>query len=34
MRLKMGQDLTHIVRGSRLRPIASTEEVLALQVGA
>jgi hypothetical protein len=31
MRLEMGEDLTHIVRGGTARPIAPTEQVLALQ---
>jgi hypothetical protein len=30
MKLKMGEDLTHIVRGGTKRPIATTEEVLPL----
>jgi len=34
MRLEMGEDLTHIVRGGTVRPIAPTEEVLALQAEA
>jgi hypothetical protein len=32
MRLEMGKDLAHIVRGGVLRPIAPMEEVQALQV--
>ena len=31
MRLEMGEDLTHIVRGGTVRPIAPAEEVLALE---
>ena len=31
MRLEMGEDLPHIIRGRRVRQIASVEEVLALQ---
>lgn len=31
MRLEMGEELTHIIRGSTVRPIAPVEEVLALQ---
>jgi transposase len=31
MRLQMGEDLSHVVRGGQLRPIAPVEEVLALQ---
>jgi hypothetical protein len=31
MRLEMGEDLGHIVRGGTVRPIASVEEVRALQ---
>ena len=31
MRLEMGEDLTHIIRGGIMRPIAPVEEVLALQ---
>jgi hypothetical protein len=31
MRLEMGEELTHIVRGGTVRPIAPVEEVLALQ---
>jgi len=31
MTLQMGEDLSHIVRGGTTRPIASVEEVLALQ---
>ena len=30
MTLQMGENLTHIVRGGMKRPIATTEEVLAL----
>jgi hypothetical protein len=30
MKLEMGEELTHIVRGGTKRPIATTEEVLAL----
>jgi hypothetical protein len=30
MKLEMGEQLTHIVRGGTKRPIATTEEVLAL----
>jgi hypothetical protein len=30
MRLEMGEELTHIVRGGTKRPIATPEEVLAL----
>jgi len=32
MRLEMGEDLTHIVRGGTVRQIAPAEEVPALQV--
>jgi hypothetical protein len=31
MRLDSGEELTHIVRGGTVRPIASAEQVLALQ---
>jgi len=31
MRLEMGEDLTHIIRGGTVRQIASVEEVRALQ---
>lgn len=34
MRLEMGEDLSHIIRGGAVRPIASVEEVLALQSAA
>ena len=34
MRLEMGEDLSHIIRGGTVRPIASVEEVLALQSAA
>ena len=34
MRLEMGEDLTHIIRGGTVRPIAPEEEVLALQAEA
>jgi len=30
MRVQMGEDLTHVVRGGTKRPIATAEEVLAL----
>jgi hypothetical protein len=30
MKLEMGEELTHIVRGGTKRPIATPEEVLAL----
>jgi hypothetical protein len=30
MQLQMGEELTHVVRGGTKRPIATTEEVLAL----
>ena len=33
MRLHMGEDLTHLVRGGTVRPIAPVEEVLTLQPG-
>jgi hypothetical protein len=33
MKLEMGKDLTHIVRGATKRPIATPEEVLALTEG-
>jgi transposase len=33
MRLKMGEDLTHVLRGGQVRPIAPVEEVLALKSG-
>jgi hypothetical protein len=32
MRLEMGEDLTHIIRGGTVRPIAPMEEVQSLQV--
>jgi hypothetical protein len=32
MRLEMGEDLTHIIRGGTVRPTASMEKVQALQV--
>ena len=32
MRLEMGEDLTHIIRGGTIRPIAPMEEVQGLQV--
>jgi len=31
MRLQMGEDLTHIIRGGQARPIAPAEDVLARQ---
>jgi hypothetical protein len=31
MRLEMGEELTHIIRGGTVHPIAPLEEVLALQ---
>jgi hypothetical protein len=31
MRLEVGEDLTHVIRGDQVRPIAPVEEVLALQ---
>jgi hypothetical protein len=34
MGLEMGEDLTHVIRGSTVRPIAPVEEVLALQAEA
>lgn len=34
MRLKMGDDLTHVLRGGQVRPIAPVEEVLALESGS
>ena len=33
MRLHMGEELTHIVRGGTVRPIAPVEEILTLQPG-
>lgn len=33
MRLQMGEELTHIVRGGTVRPIAPVEEILTLQPG-
>jgi hypothetical protein len=33
MKLDMGEELTHIVRGGTKRPIATPEEVLALTQG-
>jgi hypothetical protein len=33
MKLEMGEELTHIVRGGTKRPIAAPEEVLALTQG-
>jgi hypothetical protein len=32
VRLEMGEDLTHIIRGGTVRPIAPMEEVQSLQV--
>ena len=32
MQLEMGEDLTHIIRGGTVRPVAPMEEVQALQV--
>jgi hypothetical protein len=32
MRLEMGEDLTHIIRGGTVCPVAPMEEVQALQV--
>jgi hypothetical protein len=33
VKLEMGEDLTHIVRGGTKRPVATPEEVLALTQG-